>query len=68
MQQPEMGEAAGTLWRYLRAHGPVTLSALQRGTRLAPPTFYMAVGWLAREGKVRLERAGRATRIALTEQ
>jgi Winged helix-turn-helix domain (DUF2582) len=30
--------------------------------------FLLAVGWLAREGKVRLERAGQSLRIELTER
>jgi hypothetical protein len=66
--QPEIGEAAGVVWRYLEAHGALTLAALKRGAKLRDPVFLMAVGWLAREGKVRLERAGPGLRIELTER
>jgi hypothetical protein len=64
----EIGEAAGVVWRYLEAHGTLTLAVLKRGAKLRDPVFLMAVGWLAREGKVRLERAGQSLHIELTER
>jgi hypothetical protein len=64
----EIGDAAGVVWRYLEAHGALTLAALKRGAELRDPAFLMAVGWLAREGKVGLERAGQNLRIQLTER
>jgi hypothetical protein len=66
--QAEIGEAAGVIWRHLEGQGALTLAALRRGAELRDPVFLMAVGWLAREGKVRLERAGQSLRIELTDR
>jgi len=64
----EIGEAAGVVWRYLEAHDAVRLAVLKRGIKLQDPVFLMAIGWLAREGKLRFERTGRSLRVALTER
>jgi hypothetical protein len=64
----EIGETAGVVWRHLEPHGAVTLAALKQESKLRDPVFLMAVGWLAREGKVRLQRGREGLRIELTER
>ena len=46
------GEVAGRIWKQLRAHGPVTFESLTRSIGFSEPEVYMALGWLAREGKL----------------
>jgi Winged helix-turn-helix domain (DUF2582) len=63
----EIGDAAGTIWRYLDEHGETTLSRLKQGVKLPEQIVLMAIGWLAREGKPRLVREGRGLKVDLRE-
>ena len=63
----EIGDAAGTIWRYLDEHGETTLSRLKQGAKLPEQIVLMAIGWLAREGKLRLVREERVLKVDLRE-
>jgi len=65
--EAEIGEAAGAIWQYLDTHGETTLSRLQQGAKLPEQIVLMSVGWLAREGKLRLVKEGRTVRVDLRE-
>ena len=60
-----IGHAAGTVWRYLHEHGEATLGKLKRGTRLSDQLLLMALGWLAREGKLSFVRDRRSLKVSL---
>lgn len=60
-----IGESAGKVWRYLEAQGPRSVSQIQRGTGLSQSLTYLALGWLAREGKIRFEQEGRALLVGV---
>lgn len=62
-----IGETAGHVWEFLRRNGESSLTAVKRGIRAPDPMVLMAIGWLAREGKVGLHREGRSVRLWLTE-
>ncbi len=47
------GENAGKIWRTLNTHGPLTKHQILHRTNLTDREFYIAVGWLARENKIR---------------
>jgi len=57
------GEVAGRVWRQLRAHGPTTAMAIAKAIGRNMDDVHMAIGWLAREGKLRME----GDRLALVE-
>ncbi len=61
-----IGETAGKIWGFLVHRGKVSLSALEKGVDAPRNLVYMAVGWLAREGKVSVEREDRTIQIWLT--
>lgn len=61
----EIGEGAGAVWRYLDEQGPATMARLRRGTKLSEDILLMALGWLAREGKLRITRDKRGVHAAL---
>jgi hypothetical protein len=63
----EIGTAAGTIWRYLDEHGETTLAKLKQGTEVSDQLLLMGLGWLAREGKIRLVRGKQVTRVMLSE-
>jgi hypothetical protein len=52
------GMNAGTIWRSLNQKGPMTISDLAKATALLPEDIYGALGWLARENKIFVERQG----------
>ena len=63
----EIGAAAGAAWRHLSEHGATTAARLRDMLDLPDATLYLALGWLAREGKVSLTRDKRSLKVALRE-
>ncbi|MBI3080347.1 MAG: winged helix-turn-helix domain-containing protein [candidate division NC10 bacterium] len=61
----DIGDAAGKVWQYLEAQGSRSASQIQRDTRLSQSLTYLALGWLAREGKVRFAQDRRALLVSL---
>lgn len=55
MKKDAIGTNAGAVWRALNAHynDKMTLEELARATRLDTIDLACAIGWLAREDKVR---------------
>jgi hypothetical protein len=49
------GDQAGKVWQILHNRGPLTESELLTLTQLSPTQLYAAIGWLARENKIRKE-------------
>ena len=60
-----IGDAAGKVYRYLEAQGSRSVSQIQRDTRLSQSLTYLALGWLAREAKVRFAQERRALLVGL---
>ena len=58
MGYDQIGETAGDVWRTIESHGPQTLAALMEQVNAPQSLFFMAIGWLSREDKVRFEPAG----------
>lgn len=49
-----IGENAGLVWNYLSENQESTLANLKKVLDLKGDTAALAVGWLAREGKVQI--------------
>jgi len=62
-----IGETAGLVWQFLRSNGESSLSALEKGVKAPKSIVSMAVGWLAREGKIQVKDEKRAVRISLRD-
>ena len=60
-----IGQNAGALWKILNAKKEMNLSALKKQAKLDDKQIYLALGWLAREGKIKLEMQGRQSKISL---
>lgn len=58
MAYDQIGETAGTIWQNLAHDGPRTLGVLMQEVNAPESLFFMAVGWLSREGKLEFEPAG----------
>jgi glucan-binding YG repeat protein len=48
----EIGSNAGKIWNILNEEGEQPVKGFMKKAKLTSPDFYMAVGWLAREGKI----------------
>lgn len=60
----KIGENAGAIWGALQ-NGALNLKALKKTTKLKNEELYLALGWLAREGKVSFAEAEADIVIAL---
>ncbi len=60
-----IGETAGKVWHYLNEHGPRPLTTLSRELGEPRDLVMLAVGWLAREDKIRIEEGRRARLVSL---
>ena len=63
----QVGETAGTVWRCLQKLGKTNLRAVERQVGVPESMTHMAIGWLAREGKLDLRQDGRSVEVWLTE-
>ncbi len=64
---PAVGETAGRVWEALHRLGKTTTARLERDVDVPKPLVQMAIGWLAREGKIALQDNKRAVDIWLTD-
>lgn len=51
----EIGIVAGEIWHYLDENGKVSMSSLISGITADEYLILMSLGWLAREGHVRID-------------
>lgn len=59
-----IGENAGKIWAALQ-NGALTLKALKKATKLKNDDLNLALGWLAREGKLSFTVAEDDTTVTL---
>lgn len=64
----QIGETAGIVWHTLRDEGPMSLAKLVRTVGAPRDLVHQAVGWLAREEKVRIEEIRRSRLVSLTDE
>lgn len=63
-----IGNVAGDVWRYLEENDEATVTKLTRELGETERTVLMAIGWLAREGKLDFEKRKQGTYITLKVQ
>jgi len=61
----EIGESAGKVWGYLKEHPSATMENAGQALQLKEGLLYMAIGWLAREGKLAFEADGKRVKFSL---
>jgi Winged helix-turn-helix domain (DUF2582) len=62
-----IGDTAGKVWRLLDEKGETKLSELKKGVGADPNLVLQAIGWLAREDKLLIEKKGRYIAYSLKE-
>jgi predicted transcriptional regulator len=63
--EKEIGEAAGKVWKILSAKGPLPKTRIAKAANVSPTLANMAIGWLAREGKLELRKEKTSELIGL---
>jgi hypothetical protein len=63
----QIGEIAGTVWMFLKKNGESNLNQLKKGIKADPNLILQAIGWLAREDKIRIEKKERFVTYALKD-
>jgi hypothetical protein len=63
-----IGTDAGRVWRYLKDNGKASPTQLVRALKTTSASVHRAIGWLAREGKVKIAWERGMERISLSEQ
>lgn len=61
----QIGETAGEVWHKLLEHGQLTFTQLAKEVDAPRDRVMQAVGWLAREDKIRIEEQPRRRVISL---
>ena len=51
----QIGETAGLVWHALDEGGPMSLAKLTKQLDVPRDSVMQSIGWLAREGKIRIE-------------
>ncbi len=62
----DIGTCAGLIWKYLHSNGAVSIASLIKNIDQPRDTVLLGLGWLAREGKIQFETAGRTKRVSLS--
>lgn len=65
MNEEVIGTNAGLVWTALNETNDLTLKNLKKAAKLKEKELYMALGWLAREGKIKFIEEGDETVIEL---
>ncbi len=60
-----IGSTAGKIWSYLDENGESSITALKKNLELRPDQATMAIGWLAREDKLRFVTKGKSVKISI---
>jgi len=60
-----IGETAGLIWHHLNRVGEESIYRIGRELRLSHALCNQAIGWLAREGKIKMTKRGRGIFVSL---
>jgi hypothetical protein len=62
-----LGGNAGLVWSQLKEQTPLTVKEISNRTKLSANDVYVAIGWLAREGKICIDDSTKSPRYGLTD-
>lgn len=68
MELQVIGETAGKVWNHLANKGQASMQSLAKSVGTDVATAQLAVGWLAREGKVKIGKSGARILVSLTDE
>jgi hypothetical protein len=63
----KIGQAAGQIWQILAANQePISIAALSKKANTTSQMTQLALGWLAREGKLNFVEKGKTLTVSLS--
>jgi hypothetical protein len=65
MLKDKIGNTAGIIWDHLNSRGETTVAKLKTELHEKEDILHLALGWLARENKIVLEKEKKGTKIRL---
>ena len=66
MLEEKAGQLAGQVWEFLNANGETDEKAIMKGLKLRKgKDFYLAIGWLLREGKLNVTEEEKDVLVSL---
>jgi hypothetical protein len=63
-----IGETAGRVWQYLKDRGKTPVRTIEKEIEAPAGAVAMAIGWLAREGKLEVAQEKRSVYAWLTDR
>ncbi len=61
----DIGITAGEIWQYLEKHDEASVGKLKQELKQTDRMILLGLGWLAREGKLNIQKRQRATYFML---
>lgn len=61
----DIGKTAGDIWNFLEEHDEASIGKLTKELKTTERMVMLGIGWLAREGKLNIEKRQRATYFML---
>jgi Winged helix-turn-helix domain (DUF2582) len=61
----EIGEGAGRIWEFVKEHAALTMDQINKHVKLDTGTFFMSVGWLAREDNLAFDGEGKKAKLSV---
>lgn len=61
----DIGKTAGDIWSFLEEHDEASIGKLTKELKTTERMVMLGIGWLAREGKLNIEKRQRATYFML---
>lgn len=65
MNSEIIGSWAGAVWQVLNQNGALTVKEIKKETKLREKDVYAAIGWLAREEKVKFVEVAESDAVAI---
>ena len=59
LMSERIGETAGKVWQFLKTSGAAPAARIQKGIGETTALTHQGIGWLAREGKLEIDRSQR---------
>ena len=66
--EQNIGKMAGKVWKALEKRGDCTPKVLQTSLKAKSDQVYMALGWLAREGKVNFNSTKSSFKVSINSE
>jgi len=60
----EIGNLAGNIWEYLDEFGSISTFKLKMAMATSNSNIYLALGWLLRENKIKIEALDKGYRVS----